>query len=97
MSEGDSGQQVIIPRLRWHNLTPEGVILSHEHLIIGAGCVRYSRSGRQCGIRSLPGAGRTFALFSRRAAAMQANCSGALAVSAKVPTEEITAPSVWSK
>lgn len=30
--EGDSGQQVIIPWLRWHNLTPEGVILSHEHL-----------------------------------------------------------------
>lgn len=29
---GDSGQQVIIPWLRWHNLHPEGVILSHEHL-----------------------------------------------------------------
>lgn len=30
--EGDSGQQVIIPWLRWHNLRPEGIVLSHEHL-----------------------------------------------------------------
>ncbi|WP_276850657.1 ComEC family protein [Enterobacter oligotrophicus] len=29
---GDSGQQLIIPWLRWHHLKPEGVILSHEHL-----------------------------------------------------------------
>lgn len=29
---GDSGQQLIIPWLRWHHLRPEGVILSHEHL-----------------------------------------------------------------
>ncbi|MER0124674.1 ComEC family protein [Franconibacter daqui] len=29
---GDSGQQIIIPWLRWHNLQPDGVILSHEHL-----------------------------------------------------------------
>lgn len=29
---GDSAQQVIIPWLRWKNLSPEGVILSHEHL-----------------------------------------------------------------
>lgn len=29
---GDSGQQIIVPWLRWHHLTPEGVILSHEHL-----------------------------------------------------------------
>lgn len=29
---GDSGQQIIIPWLRWHNLRPEGIILSHEHL-----------------------------------------------------------------
>lgn len=29
---GDSGQQVIIPWLRWQNLHPEGIILSHEHL-----------------------------------------------------------------
>ncbi|SCC27545.1 competence protein ComEC [Kosakonia oryzendophytica] len=29
---GDSGQQLIIPWLRWHALEPEGVILSHEHL-----------------------------------------------------------------
>lgn len=30
--EGDSAQQIIIPWLRWHNLQPEGIILSHEHL-----------------------------------------------------------------
>lgn len=30
--EGDSAQQLIIPWLRWHNLEPQGVILSHEHL-----------------------------------------------------------------
>lgn len=29
---GDSGTQLIIPWLRWRNLTPEGIILSHEHL-----------------------------------------------------------------
>lgn len=29
---GDSAQQIIIPWLRWHNLQPEGIILSHEHL-----------------------------------------------------------------
>ncbi|QLR42533.1 ComEC family protein [Enterobacter sp. RHBSTW-00994] len=29
---GDSAQQLIIPWLRWHHLTPEGVVLSHEHL-----------------------------------------------------------------
>lgn len=28
---GDSAQQIIIPWLRWHRLTPEGVIVSHEH------------------------------------------------------------------
>ncbi|WBM69392.1 ComEC family protein [Buttiauxella sp. WJP83] len=29
---GDAAQQVIIPWLRWHNLTPEQVVISHEHL-----------------------------------------------------------------
>ncbi|MBK4714753.1 MULTISPECIES: DNA internalization-related competence protein ComEC/Rec2 [Tenebrionibacter/Tenebrionicola group] len=29
---GDSGQQTIAPWLRWHRLTPQGLILSHEHL-----------------------------------------------------------------
>lgn len=28
---GDSAKQIIIPWLRWHHLTPEGVIVSHEH------------------------------------------------------------------
>jgi len=28
---GDSARQHIIPWLRWHHLTPEGVIISHEH------------------------------------------------------------------
>lgn len=30
--EGDSGEQLIIPWLRWHGLTPQGIILSHDHL-----------------------------------------------------------------
>ena len=30
--EGDSAQHLIIPWLRWHNLEPEGIILSHEHM-----------------------------------------------------------------
>ncbi|MEX0528668.1 ComEC family protein [Raoultella terrigena] len=30
--EGDSGQLIIIPWLRWHHLRVEGIILSHEHL-----------------------------------------------------------------
>lgn len=30
--QGDSGQQVIIPWLRWHHLQLQGVMLSHEHL-----------------------------------------------------------------
>lgn len=29
---GDSGKQTILPWLRWHGLTPERLILSHEHL-----------------------------------------------------------------
>lgn len=29
---GDSGEQIIVPWLRWHALEPEGIILSHEHL-----------------------------------------------------------------
>ncbi len=29
---GDSARQTIIPWLRWHNLIPDGVIISHEHL-----------------------------------------------------------------
>ncbi|QGN37457.1 ComEC family protein [Klebsiella oxytoca] len=30
--DGDSGQQIIIPWLRWHHLQLEGIVLSHEHL-----------------------------------------------------------------
>ncbi|WP_308564332.1 ComEC family protein [uncultured Klebsiella sp.] len=29
---GDSGQQIILPWLRWHHLQLEGIVLSHEHL-----------------------------------------------------------------
>lgn len=29
---GDSGRSVIIPWLRWHNLTPRQIILSHGHI-----------------------------------------------------------------
>lgn len=28
---GNTGQQVILPWLAWHNLVPEGVVISHEH------------------------------------------------------------------
>lgn len=28
---GDTGQQIILPWLDWHNLVPQGVIISHEH------------------------------------------------------------------
>ena len=51
--EGDSGQQIIIPWLRWHNLEPEGVILSHEHLIIGEDWTRYYVPGRRYGSEAL--------------------------------------------
>ncbi|MBS0847802.1 DNA internalization-related competence protein ComEC/Rec2 [Citrobacter sp. JGM124] len=29
---GDAGQQTIIPWLKWHNLTLDAIVLSHEHL-----------------------------------------------------------------
>lgn len=44
--EGDSGQQLIIPWLHWHNLEPEGVILSHEHLDHQEGWIQYCIYGR---------------------------------------------------
>ena len=29
---GDSGEQLIVPWLRWHGLTLQGIVLSHDHL-----------------------------------------------------------------
>ena len=66
--EGDSGQQLIVPWLRWHNLEPEGVILSHEHLdhrgglglditcladVIGQKSVKLGTSSALCAWRSV--------------------------------------------
>lgn len=31
-AEGDAGTQTIIPWLKWHNLTLDAIVLSHEHL-----------------------------------------------------------------
>lgn len=50
--QGDSGQQVIIPWLRWHHLQLQGIMLSHEHLdhrggldsVLGAQPVRLGAS-----------------------------------------------------
>ncbi|MCP2003850.1 UNVERIFIED_ORG: competence protein ComEC [Buttiauxella agrestis ATCC 33320] len=40
---GDAAQQVIIPWLRWHNLTPEQVVISHEHLDHRGGLISLQR------------------------------------------------------
>ncbi|MDN8599698.1 ComEC family protein [Citrobacter sp. S2-9] len=50
--EGDSGQQLIIPWLRWHNLQPEGIILSHEHLDHRGGLHSLQRAWPTLWIRS---------------------------------------------
>ncbi|KNC94131.1 ComEC family protein [Trabulsiella odontotermitis] len=49
---GDSGQQLIIPWLRWHHLQPEGIILSHEHLDHRGGLDSLARAWPQVWIRS---------------------------------------------
>lgn len=49
---GDSAQQVIIPWLRWHNLRPEGIILSHEHLDHRGGLNSLQKMWPQLWIRS---------------------------------------------
>lgn len=49
---GDSGQQLIIPWLRWHHLKPEGVILSHEHLDHAGGLASLQKSWPEMWVRS---------------------------------------------
>ncbi|VCV72205.1 hypothetical protein BANRA_00007 [Klebsiella pneumoniae] len=45
--QGDSGQQVIIPWLRWHHLQLQGIMLSHEHLDHRGGLIQCCRHGRR--------------------------------------------------
>lgn len=50
--EGDSAQQLIIPWLRWHNLEPEGIILSHEHMDHRGGLRSLQRTWPSLWVRS---------------------------------------------
>ncbi|HIH4737885.1 TPA: ComEC family protein [Klebsiella oxytoca] len=50
--EGDSGEQIIIPWLRWHHLHLEGVVLSHEHLDHRGGLNSVLKAWPQIWIRS---------------------------------------------
>ncbi|HCB1499980.1 TPA: ComEC family protein [Klebsiella michiganensis] len=50
--DGDSGQQIIIPWLRWHHLQPEGIILSHEHLDHRGGLNSIQKAWPQLWVRS---------------------------------------------
>lgn len=67
--EGDSGQQLIIPWLHWHNLEPEGVILSHEHLDHRGGLDSMCTHGRCYGSKSVK-LGTSSALCAWRSVAM---------------------------
>ncbi|WP_368543392.1 ComEC family protein [Enterobacter soli] len=49
---GDSAQQIIIPWLRWHHLTPDGLILSHEHLDHAGGLASLQKSWPAMRVRS---------------------------------------------
>jgi len=49
---GDSGQQVIIPWLRWRALQPQGIILSHEHLDHRGGLASLQKAWPALWIRS---------------------------------------------
>ncbi|EOZ9388245.1 ComEC family protein [Enterobacter cancerogenus] len=49
---GDSAQQLIIPWLRWHNLKPEGIVLSHEHLDHAGGLASLQKTWPQLWVRS---------------------------------------------
>lgn len=49
---GDAAQQVIIPWLRWHNLTPETTIISHEHLDHRGGLISLQQAWPQMTVRS---------------------------------------------
>ncbi|MBW9464330.1 ComEC family protein [Kluyvera sp. EC_51] len=50
--EGDSGEQLIIPWLRWHQLTPQGIILSHDHLDHRGGLLSLQKAWPQAWIKS---------------------------------------------
>lgn len=49
---GDSAKQLIVPWLRWHNLQPEGIILSHEHLDHRGGLNTLLRAWPELWVRS---------------------------------------------
>lgn len=49
---GDTGQQLIVPWLRWHHLKPEGVILSHEHLDHAGGLASLQKAWPEMWVRS---------------------------------------------
>ena len=49
---GDAAQQVIIPWLRWHHLSPEQAIISHEHLDHRGGLLSLQREWPALKIRS---------------------------------------------
>ena len=50
--DGDSGEQLIIPWLRWHGLTLQGIILSHDHLDHRGGLRSVQQAWPQAWIRS---------------------------------------------
>ncbi len=50
--QGDSGQQVIIPWLRWHHLQLQGIMLSHEHLDHRGGLDSVLQAWPQAWVRS---------------------------------------------
>ncbi|HCF6469332.1 TPA: DNA internalization-related competence protein ComEC/Rec2 [Klebsiella variicola subsp. variicola] len=50
--QGDSGQQVIIPWLRWHHLQLQGIVLSHEHLDHRGGLNSVLQAWPQAWVRS---------------------------------------------
>ncbi|VUT02324.1 ComEC family protein [Klebsiella spallanzanii] len=50
--DGDSGQQIIVPWLRWHHLSLEGIVLSHEHLDHRGGLNSVLKAWPQVWVRS---------------------------------------------
>ncbi|WNN70419.1 ComEC family protein [Kluyvera cryocrescens] len=50
--DGDSGEQLIVPWLRWHGLTLQGIVLSHDHLDHRGGLGSVQQAWPQTWIRS---------------------------------------------